>query len=196
MKVCVLRGWRKGGWCFQPLKLRAVICEQAVMQSSFGQIRAACQPPRWDYMQLIDWAQSPKKQCIQCGQREHTAKGFPRTLCHGKEQRVPGAAGRKKVEWKGLVFRSSSTFCFSFCCFEKWRQCLMVHFWKLWDWMMTLKSFAFAFAVLFSCIWQLDHFIPLGDVPVHFCYWSQYLLGIHCKSNQEGRRLGWRSSYR
>lgn len=133
MKVCVLgegpiRGWRKGGWCFQPLKLRAVICEQTMMQSSFGQIRAACQPPRWDYMQLIDWAQSPKKQCIQCGQGEHTAKGFPRTLCHGKEQRVPGAAGRRKVEWQGLVFRNSSRFCFSFCCFEKWRQCLMVHF--------------------------------------------------------------------
>lgn len=52
--VCVSgegpRGRRGGEGCFKLLRLRAAICEQTVMKSSFGQIRGACQPPRWDYL--------------------------------------------------------------------------------------------------------------------------------------------------
>lgn len=57
MKVCVcvlgaglIRGWGEGEGCFQPLGLRAAICEPIVMKSSSGQIRGGCQPPRWDYL--------------------------------------------------------------------------------------------------------------------------------------------------
>lgn len=112
-------GWGQEGCCLKLPMLRVAICEPTVMKSSPGRIRRACQLPRWDCLELIDWTQSPKRtQCIPGTQRT-PCRGFPRIPGHGEKRLFRVTPGRRRMQWLAncSIFRITSIwirFFFSF----------------------------------------------------------------------------------